>query len=71
MLAHNVGRYELTASTLVEQAREAVRGVEGLLEQRIGRARVFVKETFSMTSRRTQLDSEEDTTIDGKKILIG
>jgi hypothetical protein len=71
VLALNVDRYELTANRLVEKARDAFRDVGGLLQQRIGRARVIVDDAYSLYSRRTVLESTEETSIDGKKILIG
>jgi hypothetical protein len=71
VLALNVDRYELTANRLVEKARDAFRDVGGLLQQRIGRARVIVDDAYSLYSRRTVLESKEETSIDGKKILLG
>jgi hypothetical protein len=70
-LAVNVGRYELEATRIVEKARDAFRDVADLLQQRIGRARVIVDETYTLHTQRTVMESKDETTIDGKKILIG
>ncbi len=71
LLAQNVGRYELAASKIVEKARDAFREVSGLLQTRAGRARTLVSDLYSLSTRRTVLDSKEETSIDGKKILLG
>jgi len=70
-LATNVERYELTATRVVEKARDVFRDVADLLQQRIGRARVVVDDSYALYSRRTVMESTEETSIDGKKILIG
>jgi Protein of unknown function (DUF3540) len=70
-LAVNVERYELTATRVVEKARDVFRDVADLLQQRIGRARVMVDDSYALYTGRTVLESKEETSIDGKKILIG
>ncbi len=70
-LATNVERYELTAERLVERSKNAFRDVADLLQMRVGRARHLVKNTFALHSRRTVMVSKKETSIDGKKILLG
>ena len=45
--------------------------VLGVLLTRAKRIRSLVKETFTLTSKSTSLTSEEDTAIDGKRVLLG
>jgi phage baseplate assembly protein gpV len=70
-LAQNVGRYELVADRLVEKTRHSFRDVAELLHTRVGRARTLVRNTYALWSRRTVLTSSEDTSIDGRKVLLG
>lgn len=66
-----VERYELEADRIVEKSRDVLRTCRELLETRAGRMRTRVKGAFSLSSRRTDLASEKDTTIDGKRVLLG
>jgi hypothetical protein len=70
-LATSVSRYELTATKLVEKTRDTFRDVADLLQIRARRSRTIVADTHAVHSRRTTLTSSEETTIDGKKILLG
>lgn len=70
-LATSVSRYELTATKLVEKTRDTFRDVADLLQIRARRSRTIVADTHTVHSRRTVLMSSEETTIDGKKILLG
>jgi hypothetical protein len=70
-VAQRVERYELTADTIVEKTRDALREASGLAQSRLGRAKIFVTQTFSLNSRRTTLVSSDETTIDGQRILLG
>ncbi|AUX44350.1 uncharacterized protein SOCE26_058140 [Sorangium cellulosum] len=70
-VAENVGRYELQATRLVERTRETLREVEDLLEARIGRARTLVRGVFTLHTRRTAMVSTEETSVDGKRVLLG
>ena len=70
-LSQVVERYELTADRLVEKTRDAFRDVTDLLQTRVGRARLLVKDVYAMYSRRTVMVSKQDTSIDGKRILLG
>ena len=64
-------RVERTAHRLIERARDAFRDVAELSQTRVGRVRTIVRDTYSLTANRTTLNSKEDTSIDGKRILLG
>lgn len=70
-VAHNVERWELTAGRLVETTKTTFRDVSDLLQTRAGRARTLIENVYSLRSRRTVMKSEKDTSIDGRKILLG
>lgn len=62
---------EITASRIVEKARDVFRDAADLAQTRVGRARTVVREAWSLCTRRTVMESKEDTSIDGKKVLLG
>jgi len=64
-------RHELEATKLVERTREAFRDTEDLAQTRVGRSRTVVKDVYSLFSRRAVMVSREETSVDGRKILIG
>ncbi|UQA56916.1 DUF3540 domain-containing protein [Polyangium aurulentum] len=70
-LAQKAERIEVTATRLVERTRDAYREATGLLETRAGRARAVVDDIWSLLSRRTTMASKDDTSIDGKRVLLG
>lgn len=70
-LIQRAERFELTATRLVEKTRDAFREATDLAQTRAGRARTLVKDVYSLFSRRTSMESTEDTSIDGSKILLG
>jgi hypothetical protein len=70
-IALTAEKYELAATRLVEKSRDAFRDVVDLAQTRVGRARTVVESIFSLSSRRSVLTSKEDTSIDGRKILLG
>jgi hypothetical protein len=70
-IAQNVDRYELTADRIVEKSRDVFRDVADLCQSRVGRARMLVSDVYSVFSRRAVMVSEDETSIDGKKILLG
>ncbi len=70
-VALHVTEHELTATRVVERATEAFREVKDLLSTRAGRARTEVEGAYTVESGRTSLVSREETTVDGKKILLG
>jgi hypothetical protein len=71
VLAHNVERFEVTATRLLEKTRETYREAADLLQTRAGRLRTLVEDTYSLHARRTTIVSKEETSIDGKKVLLG
>ena len=70
-VAHRVEHYELTAERLVERARDAFRDVSGTFQARLGRSRTIVEDVNATHARRQVITSEQDTTIDGERILLG
>jgi hypothetical protein len=62
---------EVEAQRLVEKAKDAFSDVTGLVQQRVGRMRTLVNEVLTIRSRRTVMNSTEDTSIDGERILLG
>jgi Protein of unknown function (DUF3540) len=69
--AIEAGTYELRAGRLVERATDAFRTVEELFETRTKHARTLVERTFELLARRTTVASEEDTRVEGKRVLLG
>jgi len=70
-LVEQAERIEVTATRLVERTRDAYREATALMETRAGRVRSLVDDVFALISRRTTLTSKEDTSIDGKRVLLG
>jgi hypothetical protein len=66
-----VGHYELRAERILERTTEAFRTVEGLLETRARHLRTRVARTLELHGRRTAITSDEDTRLDGKRVLLG
>ena len=64
-------KLETSAGKAVIRSREMVHEVTGLLTERLGRFRGAVKEAFALRTGRTDLRSKEDTSIDGKRVLLG
>lgn len=64
-------RVERTAHRLIERARDAFRDVAELCQSRVGRMRTVVRDAYSLSSQRTTMTSKDDTSIDGKRILLG
>lgn len=63
--------HELEAGRVVQRARSFVSEVTGLFQQRLGRARTLVEGLHLLRSGRTVMRSEADTSIDGRKVLLG
>jgi hypothetical protein len=66
-----VGHYELHAERIIERTTDALRTASGLVETRAKHARMIVERTLELFGRRTTVASEEDTRIDGKRVLLG
>ena len=71
VVAQSVERLEVSATRLFEKTRETYREATGLLQTRAGRVRAVIEDAFSMTAHRTTITSKEETSIDGKKVLLG
>jgi hypothetical protein len=65
------GRWELAATRILERAGEVYRECDDLVQTRAGRIRTLVKGTLQMFSRSTSMASDEDTSIDGRRVLLG
>lgn len=70
-LATHVERYELRADRLVQRARDSFREVLGLSEESLGRVKSVVKGAYVLSTKRTTMRSRKETTVDGRKILLG
>lgn len=66
-----VGHWELRAGRVVEHAEDAFRHVSHLLETRAGRWRTVVAGSIEWLGKRTSIRSEQDTHIDGRRVLLG
>lgn len=71
VLVQQAERFELSATRLVEKTRDAFREVSDLAQTRVGRVRTIVADAYSLHAKRTTVVSTEETSIDGKKILLG
>ncbi len=70
-IAEKAARIERTAGRLIEHARDVFWEVTGLSQSRLGRVRTLVRDGYSLRAKRTTMVSEDDTSIDGKRILLG
>jgi hypothetical protein len=70
-VAQKVVKYELTAERLVERTKDSFRDATDLAQTRVGRLRTIVKDVLSLHARRSVLVSTDETSIDGKKVLLG
>jgi hypothetical protein len=64
-------KVETTAERITTKAKDVVEDVAGLMESRIGRVRSLVRGAFSLRTKTVQMKSEEDTSIDGRRVLLG
>ena len=71
VLVQRVERLETVAVRITEHAREAYREISELAQTRAARMRTLVEQSFSIMSGSTDMVSEEETRIDGDKILLG
>lgn len=70
-VSQSVERFELAATQIVERARDTFRDATGLAQARAGRVRTIVEDLYSLYSKRTALQSTEETSVDGSKVLLG
>lgn len=65
------GRFELRAERIVEVAGDVYRQIEGVLQTRAERVRTLVTGAYHVLAKRARIASEEDTAVDGKRVLLG
>ena len=65
------GRLDIEADRVIERAKDTYRHVEGLAELQAQRARMLVEDTCRIVAGKTTIASEEDTIVDGKRVLLG
>jgi len=56
---------------VIERAKDTYRHVEGLAELQANRTRTLVEDTCRTIAEKTTIVSEDDTLIDGKRVLLG
>jgi len=64
-------RLETRARRIFEAAEDVYREAQGLSQTRAGRVRFLVEGALQMFARRTTLASEEETVVDGRRVLLG
>lgn len=62
---------ETRAARKVEELGVLRQTVTDVVEHRWKRARTFVDDTFALRARKTKVASTEDTSIDGRRVLLG
>jgi hypothetical protein len=70
-IAQHAETLEVQAHRVVEKARDVFRTASDLLETRAGRARTVIRGLYALSSERTTMASKDDTSIDGKRVLLG
>ena len=65
------GRVAVEAERVVEHAGDVYRRVDGLAELQAGRTRTLVEGACQMIAGRTSITSNEDTVVDGARVLLG
>jgi hypothetical protein len=71
VMVQQVERFELSADRLIEKTRDTFREASDLMQTRAGRMRSLVERGYSLLAERTSLVSKSETSIDGKKVLLG
>jgi len=66
-----VGRWNMTAERVIEKATDVFRNIEGVIETRAGRLRSLIRGATQMRSGTTSITSKEDTSVDGRRVLLG
>ena len=64
-------KIETTAERVRVVAKDVAQEVAGLLDSRAGRVRSIVRGAFSLRTKTVNMKSEEDTAIDGRRVLLG
>jgi hypothetical protein len=65
------GRIAIDAERVVEHAGDTYRRADGLAELQAGRARTLVDGACQIVAGRTSITSNEDTVVDGARVLLG
>lgn len=68
---HVAGRFELRAERAVETVVDVYRTCRGLMQVRAQRARQLIDGAYEVIAGRATITSDEETRIDGKKLLLG
>ncbi len=63
--------FQLIAEHIVEKAEDVVREISGRLMTKAERLRTIVSGAAIMTAERTEIRSEQETAIDGSRVLLG
>jgi hypothetical protein len=63
--------HETHAERVVVVAKDVAHEIADLLETKVGRVRTLVRGVFSLRSRATTMKSKDDTSIDGRRVLLG
>ena len=64
-------KIDVTAEQVVRRAKDVLDEISGLVETRAGRVRSLVRGAFSLKSKTTAMRSSEDTSVDGRRVLLG
>jgi len=64
-------KIDVTAEQVVRRAKDVLDEISGLVETRAGRVRSLVRGAFSLKSKTTTMRSSEDTSVDGRRVLLG
>lgn len=66
-----VGSWNLTADRVLEKATDVYRTIEGIMETRAGKWRALIRGATQWRSDTTSVVSKQDTSIDGRRVLLG
>ncbi len=64
-------KIETTAERVALHAKELAQQIAGVLDTRAGRVRSLVSGAFSLRTKTVNMKSEQDTSIDGRRVLLG
>ena len=70
-IATTAARWERRATRILEYATELYGEYEGGVHTRADSVRTIVNAAYQLLAKRASIASEEDTTIDGKRVLLG
>ena len=64
-------RLDTTAEKVTLRAKELSQEIAGLLQTRAARVRTLVRGAFTLHTKTVHMKSEEDTAVDGRRVLLG